>query len=163
VPELLWDASALIKNYLTENGSEAVEALFQAEASFRMISTFVGYAETAAILHRRLNQGGIPPAEFTALRNLLRDEVLLNPQFELLSVTDGDVLTGIALTDRHNLNSTDASILAAFLARVRATPATAVLVAADQRLLRAATAEGLETLNPEKVLPADVPALLASY
>jgi hypothetical protein len=35
-------------------------------------------------------------------------------------------------------------------------------VASDRRLLRAAGAEGLVTLNPETVPAADVPAFLAS-
>ena len=37
-----------------------------------------------------------------------------------------------------------------------------VLVASDQRLLRAAKAEGLEVLNPESVQPVDVPAFFAA-
>jgi hypothetical protein len=37
-----------------------------------------------------------------------------------------------------------------------------VLVASDQRLLRAAKAEGLEVLNPESVQAVDVPAFLAA-
>ena len=36
------------------------------------------------------------------------------------------------------------------------------LVASDQRLLRAASAEGMITLNPENLAAADVPAFLAS-
>jgi hypothetical protein len=38
-----------------------------------------------------------------------------------------------------------------------------VLVAADQRLVRAAAAEGLATLNPETIPAVDVPALLATW
>jgi len=37
-----------------------------------------------------------------------------------------------------------------------------VLAASDQRLLRAAKAEGLEVLNPETVNAADIPAFLAA-
>jgi hypothetical protein len=37
-----------------------------------------------------------------------------------------------------------------------------LLVAADARLLRAAAAEGLATLNPGTVAAADVPAVLAA-
>ncbi|MCI0463268.1 MAG: hypothetical protein L0Z62_40495 [Gemmataceae bacterium] len=61
-------------------------------------------------------------------------------------------------------HSTDASILAAFLKYAgQQLPTTAcVLLAADQRLLRAAQAEGLKTLNPERITDADVPAFLAA-
>jgi hypothetical protein len=37
-----------------------------------------------------------------------------------------------------------------------------LLVTADQRLLRAAAAEGLQTLDPEQLPAADVPAFLAA-
>jgi hypothetical protein len=40
--------------------------------------------------------------------------------------------------------------------------AVSVLVASDQRLLRAAKADGLEVLNPESVSATDVPAFLAA-
>ena len=36
-----------------------------------------------------------------------------------------------------------------------------VLVSADQRLLRAAQAEGVQTLNPEQLSAADLPAMLS--
>ena len=40
---------------------------------------------------------------------------------------------------------------------------TSVLIAADQRLLRAAAAEGLIILAPEAIAAADVPTLLAAW
>jgi hypothetical protein len=75
-----------------------------------------------------------------------------------------DILGGIDLVDRHNLNSADASILASFLSFAQAQPSASVsvLLAADQRLLRAAQGEGLKTFNPELIAPADVPAFLAA-
>lgn len=130
----------------------------------QMHITFIGYAETAAILRRKRNQGDLSPAEFTQARILLRDQVLINPDFTLLSVNDADFLDGIALTDRHNINTSDAAILAAYLRHARSQPPDAprsVLVAADRRLIRAAEAEGLRTLNPDLLPPADIPALLA--
>lgn len=57
----------------------------------------------------------------------------------------------------------DASILMSFIsfAQAQAGVATCILVAVDQRLLRAAHAEGLTTFNPEQNSAADVPAFLA--
>lgn len=161
--QLLWDASALSKRYYEEEGSEAVDAIFAAVPSPGLIA-HIGYAETAAILRRKLNQGDIDFAGFQQARLLLEAEVLLSTGFGLLSVEDTDVLDGVALTDLHNINSTDASILATYLRRARSQPPSApacVLVAADRRLLRAAEAEGLRTLNPELVPAADIPAFLA--
>src|SRR5437899_2739286 len=66
---------------------------------------------------------------------------------------------------QHNLNATDAAILALFLRYLGALQTGShgcLLVAADQRLVQAARAEGLLVLNPEVLPAADVPALLAS-
>jgi hypothetical protein len=82
-----------------------------------------------------------------------------------MTIDDTAVLTGIALADTHNVNSTDAAILAVYLDYARSLSTTdpiCVLVAADQRLIRAAAAEGIQTLNPETLPAADVPGFLAS-
>lgn len=161
----LWDASALAKKYLVEIGSETVDALFVARPLPLMTSTLLGYAETAAILRRKFNQATINLREFNVSRQLLEREVFANPQFELLSLEDDAILEGILLTDQHNLNTADAAILAAFLRRTRTAPvsATPVLVASDRRLLRAAAAEGLRTLDPAQIPIADLPAVLAAF
>lgn len=66
---------------------------------------------------------------------------------------------------QHNINASDAAILAALLrydqARPPASPSI-LLVASDQRLLRAASPEGLATLDLEQVAPDAVPARLAA-
>jgi hypothetical protein len=67
--------------------------------------------------------------------------------------------------NQHNLNASDAIVLLAYLRYARAQSPAAppcLLVAADQRMLRAAAAEGLPTFDPEQLPAADVPAFLAS-
>lgn len=165
MPQLLWDASGLAKRYYSEDGTATVNALFSVASTPAMAVTYIGYAETAAILRRRHNQGDLNPADFTQARIVLRNEVLIKPDFTLLSADDADFLAGVSLTDRHNINSTDAAILAAYLRYMRALPLespSCLLVASDHRLLRAAEAEGLRTLNPELISATDIPALLAS-
>ncbi len=161
---LLWDANAQVKRYYKEIGADTVAALFAAVPMSAMTGTFIGYAETTAILRRKYNRGEISRAEFASARALLESEVLDSLDFILLSIEDEDVLEGIALSDKHNINSTDASILAAYLGFARSLPPEdlpCVLVAADQRLLRAALVEGLDALNPEIFAAADVAAFLA--
>ena len=65
---------------------------------------------------------------------------------------------------RHNLNATDAALLTMLLEQVPPGGGGPVclVIAADQRLLRAAAAEGFATLNPEQVPAADVPGVLAN-
>jgi hypothetical protein len=95
---------------------------------------------------------------------LLRTEILRGAEWDLLTIDDVAVLDGIDLLQRHNLNATDAAILATYLRYTRSQPTgslPSILVAADQRLLRAAVAAGLTTLDPEAVAVADIPALLS--
>jgi len=114
---------------------------------------------------RRFNRQDLTQLEFVHARVDLRDEVLHGSGMGLLSVTDPDVLDGITLVDQHNLNSSDGAILACFLrfahSQAPGSPAC-LLIASDQRLLRAAQLEGLGTLNPERLPTADVPAFLAA-
>jgi hypothetical protein len=69
-----------------------------------------------------------------------------------VSVTSRLVTTSFPLIVAHALNSTDAVLLKSALAiarRLRAAGDDLVLVASDQRLLRAALAEGLTGFDPE--------------
>jgi predicted nucleic acid-binding protein len=161
----LWDASALVKRYTPETGKATVDALFTALPAANMVTTFWGYAETHASLLRKRNKREISARFFGTALTLLRGEIRQDPDWTLLTIDDLAVLAGIELLLRHNLNTTDGVILATYLRYQLPLPTgspTVVLVAADTRLLRAATAEGLSTLNPEVVAAADVPALLAT-
>ena len=161
VPTLLWDASALAKRYVGEAGSDTVNALFAVMAANPPVATFMTLAETAAILRRKLNRQEISLTDFSDARDLLRQEVLADPNFLLLTIEDDDFLGSIALTDAHSLNSSDAALLRAYLRYIHHTGMLCVLIPSDARLLRAAAAEGLRTLNPETVPAADVPAVLS--
>jgi hypothetical protein len=165
VPALLWDASALVKRYTPEAGKATVDALFVAVPATRMVTTYWGYAEVHATLLRKRNSRVISARFFGTALTLLRGEVRQDPDWSLLTIDDATVLAGIELILRHNLNTADGVLLATYLRYQLNQPPgspTAVLVAADARLLRAATAEGLATLNPEAVAAHDIPALLAS-
>lgn len=107
--QILWDASGLVKRYYEEQGSATVRAILAAMPALPMTTTLLGYAEAAAILRRKLNGGILSRSSFGASRFLLEHEVYQNPDFRLLSVIDADILSGIALTDRHNLNASDAA------------------------------------------------------
>src|SRR6185437_3322362 len=100
--QILWDASGLSKRYYSESGTAAVNTLFSTAPSLLMAVTFIGYTETATILQRRRNQRDLSPTGFTQAHILLRDEILINPDFTLVSVSDTDFLAGVSLTERHN-------------------------------------------------------------
>jgi len=164
VAVVLWDASALAKHFVTELGSQTVDAVLAAIPRDQMVTTVVGYSEPFAALLRKHNQGVINATGLTAAQAALRNEVIDDPDFVVLALEFDDILNGIELIGRHNLNSTDAAILQAFLkhAGLMRSSAVSVLVASDHRLLRAARAEGLEVPDPESVQPADVPPFLAA-
>lgn len=164
MPELLWDASALAKRYAVEIGSDTVDALFGFVPALSMVTTYLGYAEVCATQRRNFNRGTFDLITFTKARSSLRSEVIMASGFRLMTLDDEAMLAGVALIDQHNLNASDAAILAAYLRYTRGQPSAApsrLLIASDQRFLRAADAEGLKTLNPEMIPAADIPSLLA--
>ncbi len=63
---LLWDASALVKRYFLELGSETVDALFPAVSLQEMATTPWGYAETYAEGLITLNPETLAPADVAA-------------------------------------------------------------------------------------------------
>lgn len=92
----------------------------------------------------------------------MQTEVVQSTDFGMLFISDQAIFASVEIIHRHNLNSTDAAILTMLLQYSHATGTSCLLIAADQRLLRAAAAEGLATLNPETVSATAVPALLAA-
>ena len=165
MPQSLWDASALAKRYTLETGSASVDAVFNGLPSSQMITTFLSCAEMFSLLLRKHNRGDISLSLFSFAVSAFQAETLKSQDFNLLSISDSDIIRGVEFMRRHNINASDAAILAAFLryssTQLHSAP-PCLLIASDQRLLRAATAEGLATLNPEQVSPAEVSARLAA-
>jgi len=158
-----WDASALSKRYTEETGVEVVDALFDTVPIEEMTSTPLGYAETYSIILRRYNGGALSLQTFTDGITTLQAEFLDNSDFTFYNISDAVIFRSIATMKRHNLNATDAAILTLVLELAGASDApTCIVVASDKRLVRAAEAEGLATLNPETLALADVPAFLTS-
>ena len=128
-----------------------------------MFVTPWGYLETYAILHRKFHSKVFTLKSLSDAVTSLQREVIDSSGFELISVSDSTTFSAAALIDAHNMNSADAAILAAcleFQSQLSRQPVICLLVASDKRLLRAANAEGSRTIDPENILPKDVPALL---
>jgi predicted nucleic acid-binding protein len=161
--QLFWDASALIKRYFVEQGSDTVDALFAAIPHQEMCTCPWGYTETYSLLVRRLNEKILNAATFTTAVTALQAEIVTDPDFGILPISENVIFGSTGIIRKHNLNATDAAILTMLLAYLQqaGTP-QCVLVASDKRMLRAASAEGLSTLNPQEIAVADIPVLLAS-
>ena len=160
---LLCDASGLVQRYSLEAGTATVNALFAPPPS-DMALTVWGYLETYAILRRRYNAGAFDRKALTDAVTALQSEVTTG-NFNLLSISDRMIFSAASLADAHNMNSADATILAAYLnfqsSLPRNSPAC-LLVASDKRLLRAAAAEGLQILDPESLSPSEASALISA-
>ena len=165
MPILFWDASGLVKRYCAETGAATVHALFDYSPAPAMIGTFWGYTETYAILARKRNAGHLTSVGLSTAMSALYYEVIAAETFDLLSIDDRIVMSSLPHILAHNINSADAALLTTFLAYQASLPEgspTCVLITADLRLIRAANAEGLQTLNPEALTPQEATAFLSS-
>ena len=110
----------------------------------------VGLVETAAALAMKTRQGVLPVSiRDGLLRDLLRDG---RDQYWLIDVDQRIIVRAIELTRRQKLRGYDATHLAcAMFVRetlVRHSLPSPVFLSADQELLVAAQAEGLDTEDP---------------
>lgn len=148
-----FDASALVKRYTRETGSDKINFLFNNIPLTRMLCLTLGALETFWICLRKRNDGRITGQQFVRTVTHLKAEVInTGSDFKTIPIPDLLILNSMSLIETHSLNSVDAIVLRSALdyaADLRNTDNTVVLVAADRRLLRAARAEGLQVFNPE--------------
>jgi predicted nucleic acid-binding protein len=159
----LLDASALVKPYAPERGTPLMQHLFTRAARDRLTCLLLGAAEVVAALVRKRNSGRISPAAFVAAMNQLHADVIRAADFQKLSATDALIDGSLPLLERYAINSSDALALQAALdlaPALRAAGNNILLVASDQRLLKAAQAERLLTFDPETQSQADLDALI---
>ncbi len=148
-----FDASALVKRYTEEVGSDKVDFLFANVPLNRSVCLNLGVAEVFWICVRKRNDRRIAPHEFTqAIGHLNREVIAEDSDLTILLAHELLVWSSVNLIETHAINSTDAIVLRSaldFATSLRNVGDELVLVASDQRLLRAARAEGLLCFNPE--------------
>lgn len=158
-----FDASALSKRYTTEPGEHLVDRIFDHAVGDRRMCLLIGAGEVASVLVRRRNDGSLSAAMFRLAWDELVREVIDAPGFMALGLADDDVRASLPFVPQHGVNITDA-ILLHMLVRIRALAVAVgddvVLVASDQRLLRAAAAEGVPTFDPETRSQAELDEML---
>jgi len=143
------DSSALVKRYAIETGTEWVRTLCSKPDHIIAIA-LIGIVEVAAAVASKLRGRSIDQATGDVILTSLKADAAT--QYSLLDVNQYVMDEAIELTRRHRLRGYDAVHLACALHLNRALldndlpPLT--LVAADNDLLKAAQAEGLETENP---------------
>jgi predicted nucleic acid-binding protein len=146
------DGSALAKRYVAETGSPLLDHPFDQVAADRLAVLNIGLAEVFSILVRRKNLGTLSTVTFSQALLQLGNEVIHAAHLVKLEPTNSLVFAALIHIEKHSVNATDAIVLHAALGLAqhrRSRGDDVILVASDQRLLRAAQAEGLGTFNPE--------------
>ncbi len=147
------DASALIKRYSAESGTEVVNHLFRLLPLTRLTCSMMTTLEVAAILVRKRNDGRLSLTAYQQALIEFQAEVLVRHEMLLLSVNDALIEAALPFIEAHHLNATDTMILRSALDLrewLRRQGDDLLFVVADQRLARAARAEGLPMLDPER-------------
>lgn len=146
------DASAVVKRYLREPGSNWVAELWERKEDIGLFSANLIDVEVVCALSRAHREGRIGVNR----RNELAGAYILEAQLALdrIIVTEGILRNAHRLALRHPLRAYDAVHLATALDLAERlswsdVPAP-VFVSADENLLAAARAEGLVTENPNE-------------
>ena len=148
-----FDASGLVKRYTEEVGSDKVDFLFQNVPLNRLMCLAIGVAEVFSVCVRKKNDARITRHHFEQAVSYLDSEVInIESDFETVPAENVLIWESIRLIDTYSINSVDAILLCSALniaTDLRNENNELVLIASDQRLLRAAQTEGLLCFNPE--------------
>ena len=146
------DASALAQRYVPEPGTAVMDHLFSCLPPQRLFVLHLGIAEVVSILVRKQNAKFFSPRTIAQAFRRLEAEIVTQPMLRKMQAEAALIDAALPLIGRHSINATDAVLLRSALdvaASLRINGDDLVLVASDQRLLRAAQAEGLLSFNPE--------------
>ena len=139
------DTSALVKRYRAEDGTEAVDALFDDGANTVVMSA-LSLPESARALDSHVRRGEISVGDARLALSRLYVECHQG-SLAVLEIRRRDIFHANELILEYHLTAPDAIILATALSLA---PQTPIFVCADIRsgLLQAARSCGLSTLNP---------------
>jgi uncharacterized protein len=144
-----FDSSALVKRYLVETGTSWVQTRC-ADPIQTVAVGEIGLVEIAAAFAGKLRGAHITPAQYYNARTDLAADA--HDVYVLVAINRAVVDEAIELTAKYRLRGYDAVHLACALTINRALvifhAPSLVFISADDDLLKAATAEGLSTDNP---------------
>jgi hypothetical protein len=132
-----FDASALVKRYVEEAGSDRVAHLL---ANGTAATARYSQVEVLAALARRTRDGDLSPRDRSRLAAVLERDMA---RFVVVELTGTVVALAGRLLSQHPLRAGDALQLASCRVLEEMTGAPVELVAFDDRLLEAAQAEGV--------------------
>lgn len=137
-----WDTSALLKLFVSEPGSSDARAVLGRDRE--VATALLTYVEAFSAFTRRGQDGSLTRGDLARVRRRFGAEWTA---YLRVPVTDEVVRRSRAVVERHGLKTLDAVHLASLLELGERLGERIPLVAADGRLLRAATAEGLRVIR----------------
>jgi predicted nucleic acid-binding protein len=163
-----FDASALVKAYIWEVGTEDVRQVLRearaASPAARIITSRIAYAEAMSAVSRREAARQLTQTEATEIANRLQADFAgpVAPYF-VLDPGRATIHHAADLARQHRLRALDAIHLSTALTARFGTPSRIGFQfgSADQRLNLAASQEGLSIFNPQAQIPAGLPGLVA--
>ena len=141
---LFLDASALVKRYVEEDGSELV---IEAMAGQPVAISRLSATEVVSAICRRCREGDMRVEQREAALLSLDTE---RPAFHVVELTEEITTRAATLLRRHPLRARDSVQLASCLLLADELGTLARLVAFDDRLVGAAQAEGVECLTANR-------------
>jgi predicted nucleic acid-binding protein len=132
---LYWDTSALVKQYIIEQGTEAIYQ-WQAESA---ATCMIAFTEVHSAVMRRRREGTLSESVARSILRAFRQDW---SSYLRVPVHEGAITRGAALIERHKLRTLDALHLASALQLREELGEAIALIAADGDLLKAAAAEG---------------------
>ncbi|MFN8511395.1 MAG: type II toxin-antitoxin system VapC family toxin [Thermomicrobiales bacterium] len=143
------DSSALLKRYVVEPGSRWIRALTSPAVGHELFVAAIVRVEAVSALARRRREGRLSALGARNLRLLIERQI---GRCIVAEANDAVLQRACDLLERHALRAYDAVQLASALEsndRLQARAlAPITFVSADQRLLAAASAEGLAVEDP---------------
>lgn len=140
------DTSALVKRFVVEKGSPLVHVIVSQRGP--VATAKIAYAEVYAGLARKHREGHLSRSQYTLACRQFEQEW---EAYIRVALSDEVLRVSRDLIQRHPLRGFDAIHLASALTLGDALGEDITFFAADDRLLRAAEAEGLEALNVERI------------
>jgi uncharacterized protein len=144
------DASALVKRYVDEQGSEWIKVMMASEEEMLLFTSRMTIVEVISAFSRRVRAGTLTGEDFASVRDMFRSDCL--DDYQVVPPSLAVVDQACALLERHSLRAYDAAHLAtaigvhAFLTEKEYSPIT--FLSADDDLNDAAEAEDLTVDNP---------------
>jgi predicted nucleic acid-binding protein len=136
-----FDTSALVKRYLIEDGSPAIEALW--DKASRAVASEILYDEMAATFARKRRETPADVDTIEQARATFRTEWI---GFRRVAVNDDVHRRVDELIERHALRGADAIHLASALLVRDALQQAVTFACADQKLVAAARDEGIDVV-----------------